>query len=58
MGNTDAKNSILESYFVNDLNFNLKITPKRIFNEIVVSGLINNVLDKEYVSNGYLLYLR
>ena len=53
MGNTDAKNSILESYFVNDLNFNLKITPKRIFKEIVVSGLINNVLDKEYVSNGY-----
>ncbi|MFL2612412.1 MAG: TonB-dependent receptor [Flavobacteriaceae bacterium] len=53
MGNTDAKNSILESYFVNDLNFNLKITPKRIFNEIIVSGLINNVLDKEYVSNGY-----
>jgi iron complex outermembrane receptor protein len=53
MGNTDAKNSILESYFVNDLNFNLKITPKRIFNEIVLSGLINNVLDKEYVSNGY-----
>lgn len=53
MGNTDAKNSILESYFLNDLNFNLKITPKRIFNEIVVSGLINNILDKEYVSNGY-----
>ncbi|MAR62754.1 MAG: TonB-dependent receptor [Flavobacteriaceae bacterium] len=53
MGNTDAKNSILESYFVNDLNFNLKITPKRIFNEIIVSGLINNILDKEYVSNGY-----
>ena len=53
MGNTDAKNSILDSYFVNDLNFNLKITPKRIFNEIIVSGLINNVLDKEYVSNGY-----
>ena len=53
MGNTDAKNSILKSYFVNDLNFNLKITPKRIFNEIIVSGLINNILDKEYVSNGY-----
>jgi len=53
MGNTDAKNSILESYFVNDLNFNLKITPKRIFNEIIVSGLINNILDKEYISNGY-----
>ena len=53
MGNIDAENSILDSYFVNDLNFNLRITPKRIFSEIIVSGLINNVFDKEYVSNGY-----
>ena len=53
MGNIDAENSILGSYFVNDLNFNLRITPKRIFSEIIVSGLINNVFDKEYVSNGY-----
>ena len=53
MGNIDAKNSILDSYFINDLNFNLRITPKRVFSEIIVSGLINNVLDKEYVSNGY-----
>ena len=30
MGNIDAENSILDSYFVNDLNFNLRITPKRI----------------------------
>ena len=53
MGNIDAENSILGSYFVNDLNFNLRIIPKRIFSEIIVSGLINNVFDKEYVSNGY-----
>jgi iron complex outermembrane receptor protein len=53
MGNIDAENSILDNYFVNDLNFNLSITPKRIFSEIIVSGLINNVLDKEYVSNGF-----
>ena len=24
-----------------------------IFNEIIISGLINNVFDKEYISNGY-----
>ena len=53
MGNIDADNSILDSYFVNDLNFNYKINPNKTFKEIIISGLINNVLDKEYVSNGY-----
>ena len=53
MGNIDAVSSILESYFVNDLNFNYKINPKKTFKEIIISGLINNILDKEYVSNGY-----
>ena len=53
MGNIDAVNSILDSYFVNDLNFNYKINPNKTFKEIIISGLINNVLDKEYVSNGY-----
>ena len=53
MGNTDAVNSILESYFVNDLNFNYKINTNKTFKEIIISGLINNILDKEYVSNGY-----
>ena len=53
MGNIDAVNSILDSYFVNDLNLNYKINPKNTFKEIIISGLINNILDKEYVSNGY-----
>ena len=53
MGNIDAVNSILESYFVNDLNFNYNINPNKTFKEIIISGLINNILDKEYVSNGY-----
>ena len=53
MGNIDAVNSILDSYFVNDLNLNYKINPNKTFKEIIISGLINNVLDKEYVSNGY-----
>ena len=53
MGNIDADNSILDSYFVNDLNLNYKINLNKTFKEIIISGLINNILDKEYVSNGY-----
>ena len=53
MGNTDAINSQLESYFVNDFNISYKINPKRIFKSIVISGLVNNVFDVEYISNGY-----
>ena len=53
MGNIDAVNSILDSYFVNDLNFNYNINPNKTFKEIIISGLINNIFDKEYVSNGY-----
>ena len=53
MGNTDAINSQLESYFVNDLNISYQINPKRIFKSIVISGLVNNVFDVEYISNGY-----
>jgi len=53
MGNTDAINSQLESYFVNDFNISYKINPKSIFKSIVISGLVNNVFDVEYISNGY-----
>ena len=53
MGNTDAVNSILDSYFVNDINFSYKIISNLVFDEIIVSGLVNNVFNNEYVSNGY-----
>jgi len=53
MGNTDAVNSILDSYFVNNINFSYAINSNRIFDEIIISGLVNNILNKEYVSNGY-----
>ena len=53
MGNTDALNSKLDSYFVNDLNFSYILIPNRIFSSIVFSGLVNNIFDVEYVSNGY-----
>ncbi len=53
MGNTDAVNSILDSYFVNDINFSYKIISNLVFDEIIFSGLVNNVFNNEYVSNGY-----
>ena len=53
MGNTDAVNSILDSYFVNNINFSFSINSNQIFDQIIISGLFNNIFDKEYVSNGY-----
>ncbi len=53
MGNIDSETSKLEAYFIND--FNVVYTIKNIpyFNEIVLRGLINNIFDVSYVSNGY-----
>ncbi len=53
MSNIEHKNSKLESYFVNDLNITYKIEPKNIFKTIILSGLVNNIFNTKYVSNGY-----
>ncbi|WP_336129680.1 TonB-dependent receptor [Mesoflavibacter sp. CH_XMU1422-2] len=53
MGNIDSENSKLDSYFVNDLNVNYQIKPNKLFKSIVFSGLVNNVFNKKYVSNGF-----
>ena len=53
MGNVDTQSSKLDSYFVNDLNINYEINPKKIVKSIVFSGLVNNIFNVEYVSNGY-----
>ena len=53
MGNTDQPNSILESYFVNDLNITYSLQPEKIFQSITIIFLINNIFNKEYISNGY-----
>ena len=53
MGNIDNENSKLASYFVNDLNFSYEIKPKKIVKSIVFTALINNVLNVDYISNGY-----
>ena len=44
---------VLKSYFTSDLNFVYEIETKNIFDAIVISGLINNVFNTEYVDRGY-----
>jgi len=48
-----SSNDVLESYFTSDLNFTYVLKPKNIFNEVIFTGLINNIFNKEYVDRGY-----
>lgn len=58
MGNTDSEVSKLESYFINDFNIVYELSLLRdrestFFKSIIFSGLVNNIFNKKYVSNGY-----
>ena len=53
MSNTDTVASKLDSYFVTDLNFSYTINFKSVFKSIVIRGMVNNLLDLEYVDRGY-----
>ena len=52
MNNIELPSARLADYFVNDLNVSFEIKPKSIFKSIAITGLVNNFLDKKYVSNG------
>ena len=52
MNNIELPSAKLADYFVNDLNVSYEIKPKSIFKSITITGLVNNILDKKYVSNG------
>ncbi len=52
MSNNNSKVSKLDRYFVNDFNVNYTIQPKSIFTSIVLSALVNNIFNEEYISNG------
>jgi len=53
LDNTDNPDTRLDSYFVNDLNAQYIWKPNNLVKEIAFSVLVNNILDEEYVSNGY-----
>ncbi len=53
MGNTDSEVSRLKSYFVNDINISYEIKTNSFLKSIILSGIVNNILNEKYVSNGY-----
>lgn len=53
MGNMDAEKSILPDYTTSDLNINYEWKINKGIKSIVFSGLINNIFDSTYESNGY-----
>ncbi|TRZ46404.1 TonB-dependent receptor [Robertkochia solimangrovi] len=53
LGNIDTNSSKLDAYFVNDLNLQYEWKPQWVFDSIILSGLVNNIFDEKYISNGY-----
>lgn len=53
LSNTDTEASKLEGYFVGDLNFSYELKLNKVFKSVVLSGMINNVFNAEYVDRGY-----
>lgn len=53
MGNIDAEKSILPDYSTSDLNINYEWKINKGIKSIVFSGLINNIFERTYESNGY-----
>ncbi|NKI26177.1 TonB-dependent receptor [Arenibacter sp. 6A1] len=53
MGNIDAKSSMLDAYSQTDFNVQYVIETNSFIKNIVLSGLVNNIFDSLYESNGY-----
>ena len=53
LSNTDTKASKLKSYYVSDLNISYELSLEKVIKTITFTGLINNILNKEYVDRGY-----
>ncbi len=53
MGNIDSDVSKLDDFFTTDLNMVYRWKSAPFFKEVVFTGLVNNIFDEQYVSNGY-----
>jgi iron complex outermembrane receptor protein len=53
MGNIDAEKSVLTDYTTSDLNINYEWKINKGIKSIIFSGLVNNIFDRTYESNGY-----
>jgi iron complex outermembrane receptor protein len=54
LDNSQSIVSRLPSYSINDLNIVYEVKPKSIFKAITFTGLLNNFMNKNYISNGYM----
>ena len=48
-----SKSDVLDSYFTSDLNFVYEIETEKVFDAIIISGIINNIFNTEFVDRGY-----
>ena len=53
MANIDSEFSKLDSYFTSDISLTYEIKTNKVFKSIIISGLVNNIFNEKYVSNGY-----
>jgi iron complex outermembrane receptor protein len=53
MGNIDAEKSVLADYTTSDFNITYEWKINKGIKSIVFSGLVNNIFDRVYESNGY-----
>ena len=53
MGNINSQKSKLDAYSSTDLSASYEFKPKSIFKSILITGLVNNIFDEKYESNGY-----
>lgn len=53
MSNIEAEASKLDAYFTSDFNIQYTLNNPWIFREVVLTGLVNNIFNEKYVSNGY-----
>ena len=53
MGNIDSEVSKLEAYSQTDFNVQYELQTNGFLKQLIITGLINNIFDAEYVSNGY-----
>ena len=53
LGNIDSQTSKLDAYFLNDFSVNYTITNLSFAKSLVLQGLVNNIFDVKYISNGY-----
>ena len=53
MGNIDSEKSVLDAYFVNDLNATYEWKINKGLKSITFSALVNNLFNLEYESNGF-----